>query len=109
MSATGQDIHKICDAGFNPAWSPDGREVVYDTEDIVRPESRYGVSQLAAVEVATGRKRVITAGDAVQPNWSPHGQRIAFWAAFCAAHVALSESTFLSVRRTITDAGFLIG
>jgi Tol biopolymer transport system component len=35
---------------------------------------------LWAVNVATGAKRQITDGDAVQPSWSPHGQRIAYWA-----------------------------
>jgi Tol biopolymer transport system component len=33
------------------------------------------------VNVATGEKRRITMGDAVQPQWSPHGYRIAYWAA----------------------------
>ena len=79
MTAAGQSPHKISDSGFNPAWSPDGREIVFDTEDVLHPESRYGVSQLWAVEAAAGRKRMITSGDAVQPNWSPHGNRIAYW------------------------------
>jgi Tol biopolymer transport system component len=34
------------------------------------------------VVVATGEKRRIFEGDAVQPSWSPHGLRIAFWVAF---------------------------
>jgi Tol biopolymer transport system component len=31
------------------------------------------------VNVASGEKRVVTKEDAAQPNWSPHGQRIAYW------------------------------
>ena len=33
-----------------------------------------------ASDVATGQKQKLFAGDAVQPSWSPHGDRIAFWA-----------------------------
>jgi Tol biopolymer transport system component len=36
------------------------------------------LSQLWAVEVATGQKRLLTPGDGVQPQWSPHGVRIAY-------------------------------
>jgi eukaryotic-like serine/threonine-protein kinase len=33
-----------------------------------------------AVDVATGAKRpIVRSQDAVQPSWSPHGRRIAFW------------------------------
>jgi Tol biopolymer transport system component len=32
------------------------------------------------VNVGTGASRQLTETDGVQPNWSPHGQRIAFWA-----------------------------
>ena len=36
-------------------------------------------SELFAVNVETGKRRVITAGDAVQPNCSPNGHRVAYW------------------------------
>ena len=33
--------------------------------------------------MATGEKRRLSdVGDGVQPSWSPHGQRIAYWAVF---------------------------
>lgn len=32
------------------------------------------------MDVATGQKRLLLQGDAVQPHWSPHGYRIAYWA-----------------------------
>jgi Tol biopolymer transport system component len=40
------------------------------------------VSELWTVVVATGEKRRIFEGDGVQPSWSPHGLRIAFWDSF---------------------------
>ena len=79
MAPDGTAVRRVVAEGFNPAWSSDGREIIYDTEDVLYPESRYGVSQLWAVDVASGRKRLITKGDAVQPNSSPHGYRIAYW------------------------------
>jgi len=33
------------------------------------------------IDVSSGQRRQLAAGDAVQPSWSPHGQRIAYWAA----------------------------
>src|SRR5262249_2399231 len=36
-------------------------------------------SRVWAINVATGEKRQITQVDSVQPNWSPHGHRIAYW------------------------------
>src|SRR5262249_43314247 len=39
-------------------------------------------SQLFSVNIATGAKHAITpaAGIALQPQWSPHGDRVAYWA-----------------------------
>jgi Tol biopolymer transport system component len=76
-----QQIRKLSDMGRNPAWSPDGAEIVAATEGIVRPEDRYTASsQLWAIRVDNGARRLIYQGDAVQPSWSPNGARIAFWA-----------------------------
>jgi Tol biopolymer transport system component len=67
--------------GRNPAWSPDGTELVVASEGIVRPEDRTTASsQLWALRVDTGARRLVYQGDAVQPSWSPNGARIAFWA-----------------------------
>lgn len=72
---------KLSDIGRNPAWSPDGMEIVAATEGIVRPEDRYtAASQLWAIRVDNGARRLVYKGDAVQPSWSPNGTRIAFWA-----------------------------
>ncbi len=78
--ATNQ-VHKLSTIGHNPAWSPDGTEIVCATENIVRPEDRYtSASQLWAIRVDNHARRLIYKGDAVQPSWSPNGERIAFWA-----------------------------
>ncbi len=83
MGATGESVKRLTDAGYNPAWSPDGTEIVYSTESIqpFYPYARGGFGVLWAVKVASGEKRQLTppTADAVQPSWSPHGHRIAFW------------------------------
>jgi Tol biopolymer transport system component len=79
MGATGESVRRLSDFGFNPAWSPDGAEIFFTTEDIVGPGDRGSVSELWAVDVSDGRKRRIAEGDAVQSSASPHGHRIAYW------------------------------
>jgi Tol biopolymer transport system component len=83
MGRTGESVRRLTDIGYNPAWSPDGRRIVFATEWIDRnPYTRGGGSQLWQVDVQTGERRMLYKGDAVQPDWSPHGKRIAFWATF---------------------------
>lgn len=80
MGATGENVRRIADFGYHPAWSPDGKEIVLAIAKIVDPTNRSIIpSQLWAINVATSEKRLITEGDAVQPHWSPHGHRIAYW------------------------------
>ncbi|GAG41689.1 unnamed protein product, partial [marine sediment metagenome] len=80
MGATGESVRRLTDFGYNPVWSPEGEEILCATETILQPYGRGTISQLWAVNVASGEKRLITEGDAVQPHWSPHGHRIAYWA-----------------------------
>ena len=47
---------------------------------LTTPSIGSSISELWAVKVATGETRRLTEGDAVQPRWSPHGHRIAYWA-----------------------------
>ncbi len=82
MGATGESVRRVAEVGYHPAWSPDGKQLVYATAGFVRPDVRRAPSQVMVVDLFTGSKRLLTSelDDAAQPNWSPHGQRIAFWA-----------------------------
>ena len=86
MGRTGESVRRLTEAGYSPAWSPDGAKIVYATDHAENLLNRGYVSELWTVVVATGEKRRVFAGDAVQPSWSPHGQRIAFWEAFTPGH-----------------------
>jgi Tol biopolymer transport system component len=87
MRAHGESVKRLSQAGFNPAWSPDGKEILCADESILRPEDRQSpTSRLWSIQVSTGEKRLIWKGDAVQPQWSPHGHRIAYWAIDKAGH-----------------------
>jgi serine/threonine protein kinase/WD40 repeat protein len=79
MGATGESVTRISTFGFDPAWSPDGKHVVCATERIDDPKHRWTTSSLWVIDVASGRTRLLTTPDAVQPDWSPHGSRIAYW------------------------------
>src|SRR5579863_1392357 len=79
MGATGESVRRLTDFGFNPAWSPDGREILCATEGIVHPRTRRQRSRIYRVDAATGEPRLLISADAVQPSWSPHGARIAYW------------------------------
>jgi Tol biopolymer transport system component len=81
MGATGESVKRVSDAGFNPAWSPDGELLVFSTAGVANANRSGGhVGELRVVRVDTGEVRSIDLkGDAVQPQWSPRGHRIAFW------------------------------
>jgi serine/threonine protein kinase/Tol biopolymer transport system component len=91
MGVTGESVRRLTDFGYNPAWSPDSRRIVVSTAPIdLRPHVRPVNGELWIVDTQTEAKRPLvqpkTGGpdfgrdsDAVQPNWSPGGKRIAFW------------------------------
>ncbi len=80
MGATGESVRRLTDFGNNPAWSPDGKEIACADEGIVEPSAlRNPSSRIWAVNVTTGEKRLVTKENSMQPNWSPHGIRIAYW------------------------------
>jgi Tol biopolymer transport system component len=80
MDPTGESVRRVSDFGFDPSFSPDGREIAVGTVGFQFPMERSGRGSLWAVDVGTGRRReIVRPSDAVQPAWSPHGTRIAYW------------------------------
>jgi Tol biopolymer transport system component len=80
MGATGESVKRLTDFGFNPTWSPDAKQIAVSTSTFFLPTDRPGFAEIWVVDLATGEKRAVwQGGDGVQPSWSPHGQRIAFW------------------------------
>jgi serine/threonine protein kinase/WD40 repeat protein len=77
--ATGESVRRLTPSGFDPAWSPDGKQIAYGTEEIDNPASRVGESAVYVVSISTGSPRRLVEGDAVQPSWSPSGARIVYW------------------------------
>ena len=80
MGATGESVRRVTSQGFDPAWSPDGKRLVFSTEPVVDPYSRLGRSELWTAQIVSGAAERLFAGDAVQPAWSRDGKRIAYWA-----------------------------
>jgi len=79
MGATGESVRRVANFGYHPAWSPDGRQLLFVTQSVSDPAQRFTTSQLWALTVETGERRLLSDGDAVQPSWSPNGHRIAYW------------------------------
>jgi serine/threonine protein kinase len=83
MGATGEDVRRLAGFCYNPAWAPDGQEIVCSTGWFWRAEDT-GTShngQLFTINISTGQTRPIpgTIEDARQPSWSPNGYRFAYW------------------------------
>ena len=58
---------------FSPTWSPSGAELAFSA-------LKGGVTDLFAIDVATGQLRALTsdAYSDLEPSWSPDGQRLVF-------------------------------
>ncbi len=81
MGRTGDDIRRLSEQGFNPAWSPDGTKLVYADEFVSwNPYTRQQNSKLHILGIAGGAPVTLNVTDGVQPSWSPNGHRIAYWA-----------------------------
>jgi Tol biopolymer transport system component len=82
MGATGESVRRVSDKGFNPSWSPDGRELLFSAQRARDPAIVYGIRNVYVADVASGSTRLLSnKEDLMQPVWSPHGHRIAYWTA----------------------------
>lgn len=80
MEATGENPRRLTRAGYFPAWAPDNRHLVYSEVNFTNPAVRKAFeNHLRIVDTMDGSERALESGDAVQPAWSPHGERIAYW------------------------------
>jgi Tol biopolymer transport system component len=79
MGATGESVIRASDFGYSPSWSPDGEQILVGTEKIPQPSTRPSNSQLWRIDIQSGERRLLSQDDALQPNFSPHKQRIAYW------------------------------
>jgi Tol biopolymer transport system component len=82
IGATGENPHRLTTFGANPAWSPDGRRIVFGSEQVVSAYSTTNTGTLWTVATSGGAPEQVDSlahGDAYQPEWSPSGGRIAFW------------------------------
>ena len=80
MPTGGGTRRKVSDIGYNPTWSPDGKEILYSTGNTFSPHVRRTAGgQLWAINPNTEEKRHLQTPDAMQPAYSPNGLRIAYW------------------------------
>jgi serine/threonine protein kinase len=62
MKRDGTEVRQLADFGYNPSWSPDGKEVLCADESISRPDDRQlAVSRISAIDVASGHAKKLSA------------------------------------------------
>lgn len=94
MEETGENPRRVCDFGFHPSWSPDGKQIAVSDSGFIRPSVR-GNSSIWVVNIENGEKRKLVETYAYQPAWSPNGERIAFW--FIGSKMSKREVATVSV------------
>jgi Tol biopolymer transport system component len=77
MGAMGDAPRRITTFGYHPAWSPNGKELVFASSSTEAPEIAYP-SELWIADIATGATRKLR-DSGYHPSWSPDGRWIAFW------------------------------
>jgi Tol biopolymer transport system component len=73
MPALGGTARKVADDAYDPAWSPDGRHIVFRS-------IREGSWRLYTINMETGAVRAVAGVEprALEPAWSPDGRWIAY-------------------------------
>lgn len=79
MKANGESPVRVSDFGYSPSWSPNAGQLLVGTEKIPQPSTRPTKSQLWMIDLKSGERKRISEGDALQPTFSPHQKRIAYW------------------------------
>ncbi len=73
MGASGESVRRLTDFGYNPSWSPDGKEIVCAMEGVVstigRQSRRASYGQLMLPHTTSGSSQKAT-------RCSPHGLRM---------------------------------
>jgi len=79
MGATGENVRRLTTRGFLPAWTPDGKELVFANNPNDVAYAGGTAIGLEAVELTTGRIRSLCPCLANAPAVSPHRGWVAYW------------------------------
>jgi len=75
----GGAVTRLTPTGLNPAWTPDGREIVYADDSVQGRDFGVAATEGWRIDVESKAKRRISAVDFHQPSVSPRGRRVAYW------------------------------
>lgn len=74
----GSNTVRLAPFGHQPTWSPDAKQIAFVDEALLDPKSTTTGRSALWASTLTGVRRKIYEGDARQPKWSQHNNRIAF-------------------------------